>query len=675
MKKLILLITLFFNSVNLSVFAQEDTTKVVNLDGVSITSFQRNTINTGSLMKAENLTKLNYGQEPSYIFKSMPSIIALSDNGTEFGYGYFRIRGLDQTRINVNLDGCPWNEAEDFGSYFANSPDLMSSMNSIKVERGASASYNGVAGSAGGINLESINVFSENPSYVFIGGGSFASYKLTAVANTNNDNWGIHIKATTSGTDGYRDFSFNNSKALTAKIGYKFNSNHTIDFLTMNGHHKNGQGWLGNTLEELEINPRANGNIKSEDDNWLMSMNRLQYKGYFCENLIFISSIYYQYQTGSYRMDLDNYMRRMVDPMFPKTEILYDYGLTHHMIGTNAIIKAFWNNVSLNGGINIYNYRRKHFSSDKGINVPIEEEYSNIGNKIDASAFVSFNYSPISNLSIGGNIQYRHVDFSYIDKLNPAFSFNSDKTKWDFINFSANIEYLPINSIKTYARYNRINREPTRSDMFGGNEYYIGELNTTTPEIANDVEAGIDASFKNIYFNINLFYMWFKNELILNGEYGINGLPCHEAANESYRRGIEISANWNIFKNLYFDNNVSLSQNQVKTTAFGTKTHILTPSFTLNSDLSWKTKTWTVGANFNYRSKMFVDMPNEHEIPEAWTINLFGNIRFNRYELGINLNNITNKVNYCTGAVGAENKTLYFAMARFNFMTNLKVYF
>jgi len=673
MKKLFIAIICLVNAT--ICVAQVDTTEVINLDSVSIISFQRNTVNTGSLMKVEDIVKVNYGQEPSHIFKSMPSIIALSDNGTEFGYGYFRVRGLDQTRINVNLDGCPWNEAEDFGSYFANSPDLMSSMNSIKVERGASAAYNGVAGSAGGINMESINVFSDNPSYVFIGGGSFASYRMTAVANTHNEKWGLHIKATVSGTDGYRDYAFNSSKALTAKVGYKFNSKNSIDFLTMNGYHKNGQGWLGNTLSELEINPRANGNTDKEDDNWFMSMNRLQYKGNFSDNIIFVSSLYYQYQTGSYRMDLDNYMKRMVEPLFPETNILYDYGLTHNMVGANALVKAFWENVTLNGGINAYNYNRKHYSGDKGENVPDEEKYSNAGNKIDASVFASANYKPISQLSIGGNIQYRYVNFSYVDYLDQAMSFNSDKTQWNFVNFNANIEYIPVNSLKIYTRYNRINREPTRSDMFGGNEYYIGELNTTTPEIANDVELGIEGSFDKITFNANLFYMWFKNEFVLNGEYGLNGLPCHENADKSYRRGIELVAEWNVFSNLHFDNNASFSHNRVTTPTFGTKTHILTPSMTWDSNLSWKADKWLVGANFNYRSEMFVDMSNEHSIPNMWTINLFGSVKLNRYELGLNLNNITNNTVYCTGAVGANNETLYFPMAKFNFMTNLKIYF
>ena len=89
------------------------------LDSVSIVSFYRNNVNVGSLLTHDNIVFENHGQEPSHIFKKMPNIFSMNDNGTDFGYGYFRIRGLDQTRINVTLDGMPWNEAEDYGTYFA----------------------------------------------------------------------------------------------------------------------------------------------------------------------------------------------------------------------------------------------------------------------------------------------------------------------------------------------------------------------------------------------------------------------------------------------------------------------------------------------------------------------------------------------------------------------------
>ena len=184
----------------------------------------------------------------------------MSDNGTEFGYGYFRIRGLDQTRINVTLDGMPWNEAEDYGTYFANSPDLMSSLHSIKVERGTSSSNNGTASSGGSINLESIDLLKDTISYAYVGGGSYKTYKTSIIYNSGlfNNHHALHVKATQQQTDGFKDNSFNNSQAFTIKYGYFFNDRHNIEVLSLNGRHRNGQGWLGNTMDELKAHGETN---------------------------------------------------------------------------------------------------------------------------------------------------------------------------------------------------------------------------------------------------------------------------------------------------------------------------------------------------------------------------------------------------------------------------------
>ena len=161
MRRIKFILSFVFTFCTLLGFSQNDSIKVYSIDEVSIVSFF-NDNNKLTEYNKHKLVKLNYGQEPSNLFAKMPSIISLNDNGTEFGYGYFRIRGLDQTRINVMLDGCPWNEAEDFGAYFANSPDLMSSMESVNVQKGTNSNNNGVAGSAGSINLESINIWDDS---------------------------------------------------------------------------------------------------------------------------------------------------------------------------------------------------------------------------------------------------------------------------------------------------------------------------------------------------------------------------------------------------------------------------------------------------------------------------------------------------------------------------------
>ena len=679
MKKILFIV--IFTIIPFLIYANPTDTTKVELDEIIVSSFYQSSSISSVVVNAEDIARTNYGQEPSNVFSKMPSIISLNDNGTEFGYGYYRIRGLDQTRINVTLDGCPWNEAEDYGSYFANSPDLMSSMQKIRVERGSGSSYNGIAGVAGGIMLESVNIYDPwNESYAYLSAGSYWSHKGTIVYNMYpTEHWGLHVKTTHQYTRGFRDYGMNSSQAVTLKTGYKFNERHSIDFLTMNGFHRNGQGWIGNTLEELAINPRANGCTENEDDNWFMSMNRIQYKMWASDNLLVSSSVYFQFQDGSYRFDLDNYMKRM-EGMPSNTNMLYDYGLRHHMVGANMVGKYYMSPLTLTVGVNGYNYERKHFLDNQSININDNEYYSNKGIKTDVSAFAMLQYKPIKNMVLSGNVQYRYAAFDYVDFIDMSNNFyrKDNNTEWDFCNFGFNAEYNPINSTKVYAKFNVVNREPTRSDMFGGNEYYdknVG-LVTIVPEIAKDIEAGLEYTKSNkLYANVNLYYMMFKNELVLNGEYGLNGLPCHSNVDKSFRRGVEVDAKYKFWHNMNIDANCSFSQNKVKTDTYGLKNHILSPSITANADLYYDNYDFNIGFDTNFRNKMYLDMNNNYSIPYLWTLNFHGSYRFRDIEFTARVNNITNKVNYCTGAVNSKGDILYFRNAGTNFNISVKYNF
>lgn len=678
MKKIFTLFAFIF-SASLAFGNQVDTTMVA-LDEIVVSSFYQSSSVASVVIDVDDIARTNYGQEPSNVFSKMPSIISLNDNGTEFGYGYYRIRGLDQTRINVTLDGCPWNEAEDYGSYFANSPDLMSSMRTIRVERGSGSSYNGIAGVAGGIMLESINVFDTcNESYAYLSAGSYWAHKGTIVYNMHpTKHWGFHVKATHQYTKGFKDYGFNSSQAITLKTGYRFNDKHSIDFLTMNGFHRNGQGWIGNTLEELALNPRANGCTEAEDDGWFMTMNRIQHKMWADDNLLVTSSVYFQFQDGSYRFDLDNYMKRIVGSPLNSGSI-YDYGLRHHMVGANVIGKYFLSPFTLTVGVNGYNFVRNHFLDNQSFNVPDEEYYSNSGRKTDVTAFAMLQYKPIRGMVISGNVQYRYAAFDYIDYVNSANSFNRNdfNTEWNFCNFGFNFEYTLKNSTKFYAKFNHVNREPTRSDMFGGEENFNGALATIKPEKANDIEFGAEYTLgRQLYVNLNCYNMWFKNELVLNGKYGENGLPCHENATISFRRGIELDVRWKIGYCFNLDVNGSYSANKVSTDTFGERmNHILSPSTTFNADLYWDNYDFNIGFDTNYHSKMYLDMTNEHTLPYLWTLNFHGLYRFRDLEFGVRVNNITNKVNYCTGMVNDIGDVLYFRNAGTNFIVSVKYNF
>lgn len=675
MKKILYLFIALLMSTAINAKKFESTVdSTINLNEVSVTSLYRNNVNTGYLITHDKLVSDNHGQEPSHVFSFMPNIFSMSDNGTEFGYGYFRIRGLDQTRINVTLDGMPWNEAEDYGTYFANSPDLMSSLHSIKVERGTSSSNNGTASSGGSINLESIDLLKDTISYAYAGGGSYKTYKTSIIYNSGlfNKHHALHVKATQQQTDGFKDNSFNNSQAFTIKYGYFFNDRHNIEVLSLNGRHRNGQGWLGNTKDELKANKHANGNIKTEDDEWIQTINKIQYKGQLRDNVILTASTYLQYQNGWYNMDLDNYMNRMVDPAWIPTNILYSYGLTHYLYGGNVATKIYLDNLSITAGANAYAYDRNHFMADHGKNIPDIEYYDNTGHKNDVNAFLSASYT-LGKFNIGANVQYRHVDFRYHTAYYEFDRFAYD-TNWNFINWGANVEYNFTNNMKAYARYSEVSREPTRTDMFGGNEYFTGNITTNKAERSHDVEVGYEVRSNKVKANVNLYYMAFTNERVLNGQYGLNGLPLHDTADKSYRMGIEGTVDWNFWKGFHYIMNGSLSKNKIDTETFNNKTHILTPAVTFNNEINYDGGNWIVALNNKYRSNMYIDQANNYKVPYYLTFNIRGSYRYKKAEFGLYVNNILNRTNYYNAAEGATG-LLWFREGGTNVFADVKYYF
>ena len=656
-----------------------------DLEEINVTSFYRASAPTlGSVINSETINKINYGQEPSWVFSKMPSIFAFSDNGTDFGYGYFRIRGLDQTRINVTLDGMPWNEAEDFGCYFANSPDIMGDASSISVGRGTSTYNPGTASYGGSVNIESVNLKTDTVSYAEFGGGSFASFKTSVSINTGLiGKWALHVRATQSETDGYSEHSSNKSKSLGLKLGYFINDKSSIDFLSITGFHRNGQGYIGSTLEELSANRKNNGCSKDEDDNFFQTVNKLQYNSWFGNKVLFTSSIYWNMLLGEYRFDLDNYMLKM-EEVDLGSGMLYNYGLKQHMYGGNAAARFYINNGSITVGTNIYKFEREHYLDDRNIdkakNITPSDYYDNRGHKMDIEAFVNAKKS-FGKVTVSVNAQYRCVNFWYRDlreqnnlTMDSSVKFD-ENIKWNFFNFGASAEYKFNSHNELYLKYARAHREPTRTDMFGGNEWYTGSLTTTEAEISNDIELGWNFATKRLNLNANLFAMLFENERALTGTLGLNGLPEHEKADNSHRIGFEFYADYEPFNEWHLINNSSFSNNKVKTDTYGTKSHVLTPTCTIVQDVEYRGKKFSVGVEYKYRSRMYIDAANDYTVPTFWQFNIYGTYKIGKCLLSAHINNITNRDNLQNGVLTNTSKARYMVDAPTSFFVQAKYYF
>ena len=140
-------------------FAQQsttnDSTKVNQLDEVLISSIRitsKTPISFSNLDK-KDIAPRNLGQDIPVLMNYMPSVVTTSDAGNGFGYTGIRVRGSDATRVNVTINGIPYNDSESSGTYFVDMPDFASSLQSIQLQRGVGTSTNGAGAFGASLNM------------------------------------------------------------------------------------------------------------------------------------------------------------------------------------------------------------------------------------------------------------------------------------------------------------------------------------------------------------------------------------------------------------------------------------------------------------------------------------------------------------------------------------------
>lgn len=649
-KKLFLQLCLFLPCVSAMAWmgVEQDTTSLRHLQEVSIVGFYRVDMNVGDVIDRESLSKLNKGQEPSFMLGLRPSFFAYSDTGNEYGYAYFRIRGMDQTRVNMTMDGVPLNDGEDMGVYFSNYPDMIASMHSVKVENGAGISGNGVAGYAGTIDFESVDLKRDTLSGVYVGYGSFNTFKTSVEYNSGlKGKWAVHFKATQQQSDGFREHAYNNSQSAFAKVGYYFNARHSVDLLSFIGQSRNGQGWIGSSPDEIKCNARVNGCTEEETDRFMQNINKLQYKGALCENVTLAASMYYNRLKGYYYFDVDNFVRKVIDSTWLETGEIDRYNLSHHMFGGNIVTKGYLGDFSVTAGANASTFARRHIGTN---NLVAGEMWNNIGYKNDVNLFVKGEYE-CRGLKVIGNVQYRHADFDYRGDV------DFKKINWDFLNWAGNVSYSFNDNHGLYLSATQTHREPTRSDMFGGEENLV-ELVTTQAESVVDYEFGYNISSAKFSGNLNLYYMDFSNELILNGEMGTNGLPIKENVEKSYRAGVEVNLAYEPVDGLQFNSAASYSMNRVKTAA-ETLSHTMSPAWLVNQGISYSFRRFELGADMRYRSRMYFDLANTYELDSSLRFDARVNYTYKNMTIGLHVDNIFDERSFSNGMTGAAGP-LYF---------------
>jgi iron complex outermembrane recepter protein len=666
----------------------------------------------------KDIEKNNLGQDLPFLLDQTPSVVVNSDAGNGVGYTGIRIRGTDAARINVTLNGIPYNDAESQGTFFVDLPDISSSANSIQIQRGVGTSSNG-AGAFGG----SINVFTNELNKQFYAStsnsiGSFNTFK-------NNIQFGSGIigkhftvdgRISRISSDGYIDRAKSNLKSFYLSTAF-VDAKNSIRLNVLSGKEKTYQAWNG-VAEYLLKTDRTNNPsgterpgdpYDNETDNYTQTHYQLfynhQFNSYWTGNIAaFLTrgkGYYEQYKAQQKLSDygLPDYYNGTAT--IKKTDLVRRLWLDNYFYGTIFSLQYQKNKTQLifGGGYNAYD--GKHYGELKWAAVqaavPLNYRWYNLtAYKKDLSVYNKWIQQWSSNWQGFVDVQFRNIDYKIHGfRDNPGLEI---KENYSFLNPKFGITYSD-KKWQAYISYALAGKEPNRDDFEAGNS------SQPKPERLHDVELGVEKKGTRYSVGANLYYMYYQNQLVLTGK--INDVGAYTRTNipKSYRAGIELQGKSKITNWMNLAANISFSENKIKDfteyiddydnggqqAKFYGKTDIsFSPSVIAGGSINFiPVKKGEISLISKYVGRQYLDNTsqktrslNPYYLQNIRLSYLLENKIFKATDLILQLNNIFNKkyepngysFSYIYGG-DLTTENFYFPMAGFNFMLGVNVKF
>ncbi len=626
-----------------------------------------------SNISKNDIERNNTGKDIPFLLEMTPSVHTTSDAGNGVGYTGVRIRGSDPTRVNVTINGIPYNDSESHGVFWVNLPDLASSANSIQVQRGVGSSTNGGGAFGGTISIKTgtpSEKFSLNYSSSL---GSFKTFKNTISINSGliKNKLNLNLRLSKINSDGYIDRASSNLRSYYLSASYYLKKS-VIDFINFSGKEKTYQSWYGtpqarviNDIKGLESVISNNGFDEEQKNNLLNSGRTYNYYTYNNEtdnyqqdhyqihfnhefpnssNLHF--ALHHTYGRGYYEQyrkndNLTNYfddINNLFNGSVPDSDIVRRRWLNNNFSGITYSFNKKQNKGELNigGAYNVYD--GDHFGKivSTGI-ITISNLDSNYyfssSNKKDANIFFKYDFLLNEKIKLFSDIQFRYYSHESNGSDNDRSTINI-KSKNLFFNPKLGINKIINKKINIYSSIAIANREPIRSDFL---DSYIKPKH----ESLFDFEIGKNLNYKKGNINLNFYWMKYKNQLITTGEINDVGGYIRTNVKKSRRIGIEIS-NLISSKNFKINSLITISQNKVYNFkevmydygAFFDEFNIIkynynktdiafSPKIIANNILEWKTNKYlSLILKSQYIGRQFLDnTSNKNRIINSYLVN------------------------------------------------------
>jgi iron complex outermembrane receptor protein len=564
------LFSVFFSLFSFSQEIQKDTTKVTELNEVTVSSVRAKDKNpiTFTNVSKEEIAPRNLGQDIPVLLQYLPSVVSTTDAGNGVGYTYMRVRGSDGSRINVTLNGIPFNDSESQGTFFVNLPDFASSLESVQLQRGVGTSTNGAGAFGASLNMATKSYQEKAYTEIANSFGSFNTRKHTLSFGTGlHNNFELNGRISNISSDGFID------RASSDMFGYFFNANYVkestlVKFMAFGGKEKTYQAWYG--IEDPEklrndrtFNPAGmffdeNGNMKfydDETDNYWQNHFQLHWTEKWSDNWISNAALHYTIGKGYFEQ-------------YREDEDLTDYNLPDFNGNSiSDLVRKRWLDNDFFGATFSLNYRNEktdllfggaanrylglHYGEVVWTQNYIPDPnryYDNFGNKDDVNFYTKASYNVTNKLNLFADFQYRMVFYEAT-----SFRFDDVNDTFRFFNPKAGLNFQLDQNNAFYGFFGVANKEPRRDDYESG---------ATKPERLFDYELGWKYNTKKVKLYANAFYMRYNDQLVMTGALNDVGSPIFTNSGESYRLGLEVESTIALTDKLILNPNITLSQNK-----------------------------------------------------------------------------------------------------------------
>ncbi len=701
---------------------------------VNASQISDNTPMTFNDINREQIEKMNFGQDIPYLLDEIPSSVVSSDAGVGIGYTGIRIRGTDPTRTNVTVNGIPLNDSESHGVFWVNMPDFVSSVDNIQVQRGVGTSSNGGAAFGAGIHMTTNTVNRNAYGEIENAFGSFNTLRHTVRVGTGliNNQFSLDARLSKISSDGYIDRASSDLRAFYIS-GAWLKENHSLRFNIFSGKEVTYQAWNGVFQGDLATNRRMNsagmyvdenGNIQyydNEVDNYQQTHYQLHYSGRLNKKWNQSLSLHYTRGLGYFEQFRrnDRFSTYDLTPIqiydeaqdsvvtVNRTDLIRRRWLDNHFYG--AVYGLTFNNdegLQITCGASANQYIGDHYGEIIWARFASQSEirdryYDNRAVKSEANTYIRANYER-NKWNFFGELHYRFIDFRFTGNavVFEEMTLTNQTVNYHFLNPKAGFSYRLNEKNSFYASYAQANREPVRRD-------FTESTPDSRPkaERLHNVEAAYLFQEKKFMAKTTAYFMYYKDQLVLNGKINDVGGYTRTNVDDSYRAGLELEFGYKPNKKWHITGNAAFSRNKIlKHTEFidnyddgsqleerYTNTEIaFSPSLIIGARISYSPiENLEISAIGKYVGKQYLDnTQNESRIINPisylnFRVNyVIKDMLFKEIHLGILVNNALNSFyenNGYTfsyiyeGAMITEN--YFYPQAGINFLGSLKLVF